>query len=57
MTSTSPRDTLRADITGMLSELRPLLRAAADAGDQLEISRLLERRDGLLRLLEHVPHG
>ena len=57
MTSTSPRDTLRADINAMLIELRPLLHAAADAGDQLEISRLLERRDGLLRLLEHVPHG
>ena len=55
MTSASPQDTLRADISEMLRELAPLIREAADVADFRELNTLLERRDALLKLLEHLP--
>ena len=54
MTSASPRNA-RADIELMLSELAPLIHEAADVGDFRELNTLLQRRDSLLKLLEHVP--
>ena len=46
---------MRNQLETMLRELAPLIDAAADVGNFPELHKLIDRRDALVRLLEHVP--
>lgn len=43
---------MREEVEAMLSELAPLINAAADTGNFRELGKLVDRRDALVRILD-----
>ena len=47
---------MREEVQAMLSDLAPLINAAADTGNFRELGKLVDRREALTRILDHCTN-